>query len=199
MPRSGLDPMIDQDKLEDLSRLYRLFRMVDKGLTTLKRALRDSVARRGREVNDLAGADVEDPGGQGDEVEADVKGKGKAKAKGPGPGGGPVAMALKWVEDVLALKDKFDRVLKHALSGDTGVQTTLNEARLPVVGRYLSFLTHIFFQAFESFINMNPKAPEFISIFIDDHLKKGFKGVSAICYLVHVLPSRSHLILENGL
>ena len=32
-------------------------------------------------------------------------------------------------------------------------------------------------QAFEAFINMNEKAPEFISLFIDDNLKKGLKGV----------------------
>ena len=34
-------------------------------------------------------------------------------------------------------------------------------------------------QAFGTFINMNEKAPEFISLFIDDNLKKGLKGVCA--------------------
>ena len=34
------------------------------------------------------------------------------------------------------------------------------------------------FQAFESFINLNDKSPEFISLFIDENLKKGLKGVS---------------------
>jgi cullin 3 len=34
------------------------------------------------------------------------------------------------------------------------------------------------FQAFESFINLNNKCSEFLSLFIDDHLKRGFKGVS---------------------
>jgi cullin 3 len=33
-------------------------------------------------------------------------------------------------------------------------------------------------QAFESFVNTNDKSPEFISLFIDDHLKKGLKGKS---------------------
>lgn len=126
MPYSGLDPMIDQDKLEDLSRLYKLFLMVDTGFQTLKRALRDSVSRRGKEINDLTGtAEGEGTGLQNEEEAADPKGKGKAKAKMSG--GGPVAIALKWVEDVLVLKDKFDRVLKHSFAGDTGVQATLNE------------------------------------------------------------------------
>lgn len=34
-------------------------------------------------------------------------------------------------------------------------------------------------KAFGSFINLNEKAPEFISLFIDENLKKGLKGVRA--------------------
>lgn len=34
------------------------------------------------------------------------------------------------------------------------------------------------FQAFETFINLNERSSEFISLYIDDHLKKGVKGVS---------------------
>ena len=36
----------------------------------------------------------------------------------------------------------------------------------------------VFPQAFESFVNANPKSAEYISLFIDDNLKKGLKGVS---------------------
>ena len=32
-------------------------------------------------------------------------------------------------------------------------------------------------QAFSTFINLNDKSSEFISLFIDDHLKRGLKGV----------------------
>lgn len=31
---------------------------------------------------------------------------------------------------------------------------------------------------FEYFLNLNPKSPEYLSLFIDDKLKKGVKGVS---------------------
>ena len=34
------------------------------------------------------------------------------------------------------------------------------------------------YQAFQSFVNKNARAPEFISLFIDAYLKKGLKGVS---------------------
>jgi cullin 3 len=32
-------------------------------------------------------------------------------------------------------------------------------------------------QAFESFMNQHPRASEFISLYIDENLKKGLKGV----------------------
>lgn len=34
------------------------------------------------------------------------------------------------------------------------------------------------YQAFETFINRNDRSPEYISLFIDENLKKGLKGVS---------------------
>jgi hypothetical protein len=39
------------------------------------------------------------------------------------------------------------------------------------------------FQGFEGFINTNPKAPEFISLYLDENLKKGVKDVS--CVVAH--------------
>jgi hypothetical protein len=39
-------------------------------------------------------------------------------------------------------------------------------------------------QAFQSFINTNPRAPEFLSLYIDEHLKKGTKAVSLPTLLV---------------
>lgn len=44
------------------------------------------------------------------------------------------------------------------------------------------------FQAFESFINLHPRASEFLSLYIDENLKKGLKGVRCVvCY-----PASSH-------
>jgi hypothetical protein len=42
-------------------------------------------------------------------------------------------------------------------------------------------------QAFEDFINLNEKAPEYISLFIDENLKKGLKGVSNPTPIILVL------------
>ena len=63
----------------------------------------------------------------------------------------------------------------------------------------------VLLQEFEHFLNLNGKSPEFLSLFIDDKLKKGVKGVGSrtvfpylhICYMqvsdaVFFLKTRDH-------
>jgi len=64
-----------------------------------------------------------------------------------------------YVQSLLDLKDKYDGLLTGAFTNDKNFQHAIN-------------------QAFEYFINLNNKSPEFISLFIDEKLKKGLKGVS---------------------
>ena len=68
-------------------------------------------------------------------------------------------LALNWVNSVLDFKGRFDSVLYSAFAGDMGAEAAVNEA-------------------FDSFINMNTRAPEYISLFIDEHLKKGARSLS---------------------
>ncbi|KAG6813913.1 hypothetical protein H0H92_005762 [Tricholoma furcatifolium] len=156
MPNSGLDNMIDTDKIDDLARLYRLFIIVPTGLPTLKRAIKDSIAHRGVEINRSSlGVEL----GDLDVVEGMAsKEKGKGKAR-PAVTSAiqKLEMALKWVQDVLDLRDKFIAVWHHAFNKDRDVESALNEA-------------------FQDFVDSNAKSPEYISLFIDDHLKKGLKG-----------------------
>ncbi|KAI9483305.1 MAG: Cullin [Benjaminiella poitrasii] len=79
----------------------------------------------------------------------------KAKTVEKGTGN----IAINWVLEVLRLQDKFDKILDQAANKDKSFQTVFNEA-------------------FEKFINENQKSAEFISLFIDDNLKKGLKGKS---------------------
>ncbi|KAI8992081.1 Cullin [Mycotypha africana] len=67
--------------------------------------------------------------------------------------------AINWVLQVLSLQEKFDKLLEQAANNDKSFQTIFNEA-------------------FEHFINENQKSAEFISLFIDENLKKGLKGKS---------------------
>ncbi|EPQ54083.1 Cullin-domain-containing protein [Gloeophyllum trabeum ATCC 11539] len=157
MPNSGLDAMIDLNKYDDIARLYRVFTMVPQGRPTLRKALKDSINRRGQEVNLGSTVDIDANLGEPDE---DPGGKGKGKAR-PQAGSQTLSLALKWVQDVLDLKDQFDQIWKRSLQSDRDLESGINEA-------------------FESFINRNDKAPEFMSLFIDENLKKGLKGVRFI-------------------
>ncbi|KAH9945167.1 Cullin-domain-containing protein, partial [Epithele typhae] len=159
MSNSGLDAMIDNDRIDDLGRMYRLFTKVSDGLPTLKRSLRETVIRRGKEINEQGVAPVADGADSGeDEVETSAKGKGKAKAR-PAAASQTLTLALKWVQDVLDLKDRFDSIWQRAFEKCRDLESCVNEA-------------------FETFINVNERAPEFISLFIDENLKKGLKGKS---------------------
>eukprot|EP00727_Mastigamoeba_balamuthi_P013771 m51a1_g9016 putative cullin c (746) ;mRNA; r:171252-174367 len=70
-----------------------------------------------------------------------------------------VKSPIDYVQSLIDLKDKYDLILQNAFSSDKTFAQTIN-------------------QSFESFINANPKSPENLSLFVDDKLKKGLKGVS---------------------
>merc|ERR1719265_1968396 len=82
-----------------------------------------------------------------------VEGRGKALVTDPERKKDPVA----FVTALLELKDKFDVIISRAFSDDKGFVNALN-------------------LAFELFINMESRAPEYLSLFIDEKLKKGLKG-----------------------
>eukprot|EP00899_Mesostigma_viride_P019647 jgi/Mesvir1/27684/Mv07403-RA.1 len=64
-----------------------------------------------------------------------------------------------YVQQLLAQKDKFHKIISTSLHNDKSFQNALN-------------------QAFETFINLNPRSPEFLSLYVDEKLRKGLKGVS---------------------
>ncbi|KAK7266369.1 hypothetical protein RIF29_19013 [Crotalaria pallida] len=63
-----------------------------------------------------------------------------------------------FVQRLLNFKDKYDKVISIAFNNDKTFQNALNSS-------------------FEYFINLNARSPEFISLFVDDKLRKGLKGV----------------------
>jgi len=119
--------MFDNDQFPDLSRLFRLCSKVPTGLPDLKSALKVSIVRRGKEINQgVLGDDFGDQEGQENDAPAQKdKGKGKAIARSSG-----IEPAVKWVQDVLDLKNKFDKVWKNSFKSDRDVESTLNEVRL---------------------------------------------------------------------
>jgi len=127
MPNSGMDTMIDTDKIQSLTLMYKLFRRVGTGIPAIRRAFKESITRRGSGINSDSEYDIiEEPAG----AESNSKGKGKAKPRVTGTH--TLQQALKWVQDVLELKDKFSRVWSEAFSSDRELETALVEVRLCV-------------------------------------------------------------------
>ncbi|QRW04038.1 cullin family [Ceratobasidium sp. AG-Ba] len=137
-PHTALDLLIDAERTDDLARILRIFLLPaeEEGIKVLRRQMKDGIINRGKAINEEC-----DEGGA---------------APAPNTGARKQQSQL-WMTNVLALKDLYDRLLKHAWGGEVSLQTAINEA-------------------FETFINQNKRASEFISLFIDDHLKKGMKG-----------------------
>ncbi|KAK2182304.1 hypothetical protein NP493_360g02030 [Ridgeia piscesae] len=67
--------------------------------------------------------------------------------------------AIVYIQNLLSLKDRFDYFLHESFSDDRRFKQIISSD-------------------FEFFINLNTKSPEYLSLFIDDKLKKGVKGMS---------------------
>lgn len=71
----------------------------------------------GAEINKNINADL-----------ASAKSKGSAdKATAGSTGGGGPQVAIRWVEQVLALQEKFDKILELAANNDRTFQVSFNE------------------------------------------------------------------------
>lgn len=129
--------MIDTDKIDDLSRLYRLYILVPTGHPTLKKVLKESIARRGKVINDASnGPDASEVAEQ---VEG-PKGKGKAKARAQV---NSVTPATEWVQKVLELKDQFVKIWEKAFQRDHVVEVAINEVRLPFFSLLMWWLSFV--------------------------------------------------------
>lgn len=63
------------------------------------------------------------------------------------------------MEKLLLLRDKYSKIIEEAFSQDKQFYNTLN-------------------QSFEHFVNLNQRSPEYISLFVDDSMRKGMRGTS---------------------
>lgn len=170
-PNAGLATLLAENRYTDLARMYRIFGRVGEGRSVMARAMRVWIVEQGQKIVDTLGTAQASTkpaaGASGENMDedapADTKGKGKEQAtSAAAPVAGTAAhalgLALEWVNTVLELKDKMDKILVESFEKDRIFQNAINDA----------FLT---------FVNQVKKAPEYISIYLDDNLKKGLKGV----------------------
>ncbi|EHL02688.1 putative Cullin-3-B [Glarea lozoyensis 74030] len=162
MEGSGIKAMINNDRFEDLEALYQQISRVDPAKVPLKKALQSQVVSLGMEINkSITETDfttVQAAPENGETVEA-VEG-GASKPKPPSKKStinAQTLAAIKWVEEVLKLKDKFDVMWENCFKQDLLLQTALTKS-------------------FADFINMFDRSSEYVSLFIDENLKRGIKG-----------------------
>lgn len=152
---SGVRFMIDNDRVDELNLIYDLNSRVDDKKTELTRAIQKRIVEMGTDINDAAIAASQAPAAAPPSESGD-KGKGPAQEKALNQ---QTVAAIKWVEDVLQLKDKFEIIWKDSFQSDNILQTALT-------------------RSFADFINSPtfPRSSEYISLFIDENMKKGIKG-----------------------
>ncbi|RPA85288.1 Cullin-domain-containing protein [Ascobolus immersus RN42] len=149
---TGLVQMIDNDKYEDIELVYRLSLRVDKDLTVVKSICKARIIEMGKELIKNLGAAGETNAATGTASSSKTPTESQNITN-------QTLLSIDWVEKVLVLKDKFDRILEQAMSKDGGM--------------------HIAFtQAFSEFINDFNRSAEYVSLFLDENMKKGIKGKS---------------------
>ncbi|EON63774.1 hypothetical protein W97_03002 [Coniosporium apollinis CBS 100218] len=151
---SGVRHMIDNDRSADLRLMYILNSKVDPLKKELTSAIQQRIKEMGAEINAAAIAASQAQPAPAADAEGD-----KPKAPGDRALSQQTVAALKWVEDVLNLKDKYDSFWKFSFDSDQGMQKAISSS-------------------FTDFINSATftRSSEYISLFIDENMKKGIKG-----------------------
>jgi cullin 3 len=170
---SGVRHMLDHDRVADLANVYDLSSRIDPKKMALTKAVQKRIVQLGDEINAAAKAFAQAPiASSKPEAKPDgVEGGGKKKEDKEKPPNQQTAAAIKWVDDILNLKLKFDGIWERAFASDQGMHTS-------------------FTNSFSEFINSNSRSSEYLSLFFDENLKKGIKGKT---------DSEVDLLLENGI
>ena len=167
---SGAHFMIDNDRHDDLLRLFQLNGRVDRRRKHLRAAIQRKVIATGAEINNVAKESAKAPVPK-PAAEASAKTDGEGKAGQERALNQQTLSAVKWVDDVLRLKDKYDLILKKSLNGDQELQAAISKS-------------------FTEFINTFDRASENLSLFFDENLKKGIKNKTE---------SEVDRLLDNGI
>ena len=175
---TGVKNMLDNDRVDLLASVYELNARVDKKKTPLTLAVQKRIVEMGQEINSSTAnmAQASAPPGtkpakepNGEKKPADKeKEKEKEKEK---PVNQQTVSAIKWVDDVLGLKNKFDTIWQEAFKKDQGMEGAI-------------------MNSFSEFVNSNTRSSEYLSLFFDENLKKGIKGKTE---------SEVDSLLDNGI
>ncbi len=156
MEGSGARHMFDNDRYHELQLLYELVGRVDNKKEALSYALYRRIVELGTGINDASKAATSAGGGERADVDATPKTPGQS-APAQSASSIQTTAALKWVDEILQLKDKYEQIWKQAFGRDHELQAAMTRALSTVINDF-------------------PRSPEFMSLFIDDNLRRGLKG-----------------------
>ena len=156
LENSGVKYMLDNDRLSELEMMYDLSARVDPKKEELKKAVQSRIIELGEDVNKAASTTTQIPPAKNLKQDGE-KADGEDKSESTKPVNQQTAAAIKWVDDVLQLKEKYDNVLAIAFQSDQGLQTA-------------------FSRSFTDFINSFERSSEYLSLFFDENMKKGIRG-----------------------
>jgi cullin 3 len=159
LENNGLKWMVHNDKTGELSILYSLVLRVDTTLKPLIGLLQARVMDLGQHIQanltNQAAAQRAPAVNQGDGDDDNVGEKPKAQQAG-----GPSALttlAIKWVDDVLRLKTKFDNLWKECFDKNLLLNSAMSKS-------------------FSDFVQLFDRCSEYVSLFVDENLKRGIRG-----------------------
>lgn len=156
MEGSGVKYMFDNDRVSELRLLYDLISRVDPKKVEICQAMVNRVTELGQDINNAANAATTGAGTSQVNKEHGEQ-EASSRVQIPNTAALQTTAAIKWVEDVLQLKSKCDDVWNLSFNADLDLQTALT-------------------RGFTEFINTFPCSPEYISLFIDENLKRGLRG-----------------------
>merc|ERR1719411_1120496 len=159
MENSGVVHMLSNRKTDDLACMYKLFGRVTDGHRTMADCVSQHLRAQGKALVSAANCS------SGNMVDADgnpVPGTSSGSGVQGGTtsnAGGVGQNAISYVQNLLDLKDRYDDFLAKSFNND-------------------KYFKQVISSDFEHFLNLNKRSPEYLSLFIDDKLKKGVKGLS---------------------
>lgn len=148
---SGVKHMVDNDRYADLELVFDLNSRIDPKKSELTTAIQQRVQEVGGAINEAATTTSTAPPVTAAQQERDSEPKPTANQQ--------TVAALQWVEGILQLKDKYDHLWTVSFQSDPVIQPALT-------------------RSFTETINSFPRSSEFISLFIDENMKKGLKDKS---------------------
>lgn len=156
MEGSGVKYMLKTDRMSELEMVYELIARIDPKKEELKLAVQERIVELGNELNSVASSMASPPMSKNSNQDGDAA-ETEPKAPETKALNQETVAAIKWVDGILQLKEKFDNVLTVAFKSDQGLQTA-------------------FTRSFHNFINAFQRSSEYLSLFFDENMKKGIKG-----------------------